>query len=117
MSKLVVKLAFPGKDGKKIPVEFPVDGIEKLISDLLKVAEGLPRQASLTTEFLNDPNPPEATAFAVTPIENQPHAARLSIAIGEVRLQISVPLGPLLEALEALKQTTEPDPKSPLRPN
>jgi hypothetical protein len=114
---LVIKLTFPGKDGKKVPIELPVSGINKLISDLLRVAESLPQQAALEVEFQNEPDPAQATAFAITPIEDRPDHARLSIAVGAIQLQFSVPLGPLFEALKVLKAQTEPDPMSGPRLN
>jgi hypothetical protein len=117
MDKLIVKLAFPGKDGQSIPVELPIDGIGKLVSDLLKVAASMPQKPSLTTDFINDPDPVAATAFGVTRIENQTRSARLSIAVGDLHLQVSVSLSDLFQALEALKRTSEPDPTSSRRPH
>jgi hypothetical protein len=116
-SNLVIKLAFPDKSGKKVPIELPISAVRGLISELLRITASLPQAAALSDDFITDPNPILGTALAITPIEGNPGHARLSICAGAVDLQFSVPLAPLFEALKALEALTEPDPTSSSRLN
>src|SRR5437660_5866285 len=100
---LVIKLAFPDKNGKKLPVELSMPAARKLISELLTIAVSLPQPANIQTEIASDPNPIHATAFAISPIDDDPHSARVSIGAGAIDVQFSVPLAPLFEALKVLK--------------
>src|SRR6266702_2535837 len=113
---LVIKLEMPGKDGKKVPIELALPAVRNLISELLRIAASV-EQPDLRTDFAIDPNPVQATAFAISHIEDDMHSARVSIAAGAIDVQFSVPLGPLFEALKALQTQTEPDSTSSPRLN
>jgi hypothetical protein len=117
MSHLVVKMVFPGKDGKKIPIELPVSSIRKVVSDLLRVAAAIPQKPALVADIQNDPNPIQITAFAISPVEGSHDQARLSIGVGPADLQLSISLSDLFQAFRALETQSEPDPTSSRRPH
>ena len=102
-NKLVVKMAFPGKGGKKIPIELPITQIYQVISDLLKVSASIPQSPSLVTDIPGDTNPVLATGFQISPIDGDQHLARVSIVVGATHLHVAVPLAALMEQFAGLK--------------
>jgi hypothetical protein len=110
-----IRFELPDETGKKVAIKLFVHQIRDLISGLLSAGAAFPEPPALTQEIPADPEPVKATAIGISPLSEGD--ARLSISSGPIHLQFSVSLDALMQALEALKQQTEPGPTSPRRPN
>lgn len=113
----VLNLEFPGPNGQKVPVRLTVDGVKSLISQILSNVTQIPLPPDLERTLVLDDSPISANGFAVSPLDGDPSGAHVSIGIGPTNLQFAVSLPVLMQALDDLKQKTEPDPTSDRRLN
>jgi hypothetical protein len=114
---LLFNLAISGTDGRKTPFQFTKAGLRDLIVQMLSITAQAPLKPDLERQLTLDEHPIPTNGFVVTPLEDHPDGAHVSIGIGPIDLQFAVSLPVLMEALGALKEATEPDPTSPHRPN
>lgn len=114
---LVFKLQFPGPDGKPIPVQFGVEALRNLVTQILHTLASVPQPPMLEFVAPADRHPIKATGLGIGPIEGDENTARVSIVVGPTDLQFAIPLFDLMEALKLLQAQTEPDPTSLHRPN
>jgi hypothetical protein len=114
---LIFKLEFPGSDGKPIPVQFGVEALRNLITQILHTLASVPQPPMLEFAAPADRHPIKAIGLGIAPLAGDETAARVSIVIGPTDLQFAIPLFDLMQALEHLKSLTEPDLTSSHRPN
>jgi hypothetical protein len=96
------KLEFPGSNGKRVPVCLTVDGLRSAIAQILHAASSVELPADLERMITLNDNPILCNGLAITPLEDDPDGAHVSIGIGPIDLQFAVSRPILLEALADL---------------
>jgi hypothetical protein len=106
------RLVFITDDGAGVPVVLTPDMLRDTIAALIEAGSVVPHnhQPQLTAEVTTAPNPINVSGLDISPMLDEPSAARLTLLCGMMDLQFSIPVSELFQALEALKATTEPDP-------
>jgi hypothetical protein len=112
------RLIFMTEDGAGVPVVLTPDLLSEAISALIEAGSVIPEnhERQLITDVGTAQNPISVSGLAISPMQNEPYIARLTLLCGLVDLQFAIPISDLLGALEALKDATEAT-GAPPRPN
>lgn len=111
-----IRFQLPDETGKMVWIKMYTPHLHQFLTQMLGHISTWPTPAALTQEVAAEPDPIHLSFFGVSPIEGT-DLARVSIAVGPIVLQLAVSLAVLFQTLDALNQTTEPDPTSSHRPH
>lgn len=113
--KLLFKLSLADQTGKKTDYQFSVAQFRDLIDFMLASAAAATPNPKLKTDVKLVERPVSISGLHLSAIDGAPELARLTLLIGSLDLQFSVPLDDLMAVFERLNADTEALPKSQLQ--